>query len=139
MQKQFFRNKSPGRRRKTINMRVRFGQTWCNVKIGVTFGVIKKLGKFTVWSKNFHMARVWDITYFPYWGYNMLDRGNMDSIAICILRRPLCILQKFLGNMDISSKPFLFRRKESILHLHPYCIYIHIASCKIWTHFTNHW
>jgi hypothetical protein len=48
-------------------------------------------------------------------------RGNMDSIAICILRRAICILQKFLGNMDTSSKPFLFRRKESILHLDPYC------------------
>ena len=45
----------------------------------------------------------------------------MDSIAICILRRAICILQKFLGNMDIDSKPFLFRRKESILHLDLYC------------------
>jgi len=37
-------------------------------------------------------------------------RGNMDSIAICILRCAICILQKFLGNMDMdtSSKPFLF-------------------------------
>ena len=35
-----------------------------------------------------------------------------------ILRRAICILQKFLGNLDISSKHFLFRRKESILHLH---------------------
>jgi hypothetical protein len=48
-------------------------------------------------------------------------RGNMDSIVICILRRAICILQKFLGDIDTSSKPFLFRRKESILHLDPYC------------------
>jgi hypothetical protein len=46
--------------------------------------------------------------------------GNIDSITICILRRAICILQKFLCNMDTSSKPFLFRRNESILHLHPY-------------------
>ena len=46
-------------------------------------------------------------------------RGNMDSIAICIfLQRAICILQKFLGNINISSKHFLFRRKESILHLY---------------------
>jgi hypothetical protein len=45
----------------------------------------------------------------------------MDSIVICILRRAICILQKFLGDIDTSSKPFLFRRKESILHLDPYC------------------
>jgi len=40
----------------------------------------------------------------------------MDSIAISILQHAICILQKFLGNMDIDSKPFCFRRKESILH-----------------------
>jgi hypothetical protein len=48
-------------------------------------------------------------------------RRNMDSVAICMLRRAICILQKFLCNMDNSSKPFLFRRNESILHLDPYC------------------
>ncbi len=46
------------------------------------------------------------------------------------LRRAICILQKFLGNMDTSSKQFLFRRKESILHLHPYCR-------AIWILFSN--
>jgi hypothetical protein len=49
VQKQFFRNrcdrkKSPGKRQKTINKRVRFGRTWCDIKTGATFGVIKKLG-----------------------------------------------------------------------------------------------
>jgi len=52
----------------------------------------------------------------------------MDSIAICILQCAICILQKFLGNMDISSKPFLLRRKESILHLNPYCRAIWIVT-----------
>jgi len=33
-------------------------------------------------------------------------RGNMDSIATCILRCAICILQRFLCNMDIDSKPF---------------------------------
>jgi len=55
----------------------------------------------------------------------------MDSFAICILRRAICILQKILGNMDISSKSLLFRRIESILHLDPYCR-------AIWILFTNH-
>ena len=59
-------------------------------------------------------------------------RGNMDSIVICILRHAICILQKFLGDIDTSSKPFLFRRKESILHLDPYCR-------AIWILFFNHW
>ena len=63
--------------------------------------------------------------------FSVCVRGNMDSIAICILRRAICILQKFLGNMDTSSKQFLFRRKESILHLHPYCR-------AIWILFSNH-
>jgi hypothetical protein len=36
-------------------------------------------------------------------------------LSQCILRGAICILQKFLGNMDTSSKQFLFRRKESIL------------------------
>jgi hypothetical protein len=34
-------------------------------------------------------------------------RRNMDSVAICMLRRAICILQKFLCNMDNSSKPFI--------------------------------
>ncbi len=41
--------------------------------------------------------------------------GNIDSIAICILRRAICILQKVLGNIVLDSKSFWFRRK------HPYC------------------
>ncbi len=53
----------------------------------------------------------------------------MDSIAICILRRAICILQKFLCNMGIDSKPFLFRRKESMLHRNRYCM--HIARCNM--------
>ena len=48
-------------------------------------------------------------------------RGNMDSIAIYIL-------QKFLGNMDIDSKPFRFRRKGSILHRN---MQMHIARRKM--------
>ena len=60
-------------------------------------------------------------------------RGTMDSIAICILRRAICILQKFLGNMDIDSKPFWCRRKESILHrnMHTACI-LHDTICILW-------
>ena len=63
VQKQFFRNrcdrkKSPGKRQKKINMRVRFGQTWCDIKTGATFGVIKKLVEFTVWYKHKEIATV---------------------------------------------------------------------------------
>jgi len=46
-----------------------------------------------------------------------------EAILPCGDRRP-----NFLGNMD---KSFLFRRKESILHLIPYCR-------AIWILFTNH-
>jgi hypothetical protein len=54
----------------------------------------------------------------------------MDSIAICILLRAICILQKILCNMDIDSKPFLFRRKESILHRNMHTARIlHVAIC----------
>ena len=50
-----------------------------------------------------------------------LTRSTIDSIAICISGRAICILQKILGNVDIFSKPFLFRRK------YLYCIYTSIA------------
>jgi hypothetical protein len=33
-------------------------------------------------------------------------RGNIDSIAICILRCAICILQKILGNIVLDSKSF---------------------------------
>ncbi len=42
-------------------------------------------------------------------------RGNIDYIAICILRHAICILQKILGNIVLDSKSFWFRRK------YPYC------------------
>jgi hypothetical protein len=38
-------------------------------------------------------------------------------------------LQKFLGNMDIDSKTFWFRRKESILHRNMHIA--HIARCNM--------
>jgi hypothetical protein len=57
-------------------------------------------------------------------------RGNMDSIAICILRCAICILQKILGNIDLSTKPFWFRKKESILHRNMHIAPIlHVAIC----------
>ena len=43
-------------------------------------------------------------------------RRNIDSVAICMLRRAICMLHDFFGEMDISTKPFWFRRKLSILH-----------------------
>jgi len=52
----------------------------------------------------------------------MLDRGNMDSIAICILTCNMHIAE--IGNMDIDSKPFLFRRKESTASHYAYCTHI---------------
>jgi hypothetical protein len=39
-------------------MRVRFGRTWCDIKTGATFGVIKKLVEFTVWYKHKEIAMV---------------------------------------------------------------------------------
>jgi hypothetical protein len=54
-------------------------------------------------------------------------RCNMDSVAICMLRRAICMLHDFFGKMNISTKPFWFRRKLSILH-HK----MHIAHRKIY-------
>jgi hypothetical protein len=33
-------------------------------------------------------------------------RRNIDSVAICMLRRAICMLHDFFGKMDISTKPF---------------------------------
>jgi hypothetical protein len=43
---------------------MRFGRTCCDVKTGVTFGVIRKIVQFTVWYKHKEIATVWHITYF---------------------------------------------------------------------------
>ena len=51
-------------------------------------------------------------------GINIYVRGNMDSIAICILRS---ILQKNLGKWTLLLNPSDLEEKN------PYCIYIHIA------------
>jgi hypothetical protein len=54
-------------------------------------------------------------------GINIYVRGNMDSIAICILRCAICILQKILGKWTLLLNPSDLEEKN------PYCIYIHIA------------
>ena len=53
-------------------------------------------------------------------------RGNMDFIAKCILRRTICILQKFIGNIDLSKlNPSDLEQKNlyciAICILHAYC------------------
>jgi hypothetical protein len=45
------------------------------------------------------------------WAGGTCVRGNMDSIAI--LRGAICILQKFLGNMDTSSKQFFYLEEKN--------------------------
>ncbi len=39
----------------------------------------------------------------------------MDTTVICILWGAICILQNFIGNIDLDSKSERFRRNISIL------------------------
>jgi len=50
----------------------------------------------------------------------------MDSIAICILRRTICILQKFLGNIDLSKlNPSDLEQKNLYCDMqYAYCMHI---------------
>ena len=50
------------------------------------------------------------------WAGDTYVRRNMDAVAICMLRRAICMLHDFFVKIDHSTNPFLFRRKLSILH-----------------------
>ena len=100
---------------------------------------VKKVGIRGKCSRYVVQSSQWRLLISPFLVWFSFDfcsplcayvRGNMDSIKICILRRAICILQKFLCNMDIDSKPFLFRKKESILHRNMHNTRIlHVAIC----------
>ncbi len=78
-------------------------------------------GRGGLWSVNLAQfkARVAGSAVFFFWkspdtrlphffGIDVNVKRNIDSFAICILQHAICIWQKFLRKIDISSKSFWF-------------------------------